>query len=487
MKTMIGVLTFTAILCVGVLSAGVAQAALVQYWAFEETTGLTASNEVTGGNVGTLVNFAGTEWSTDTPTAAGHSNGSLAFSSASNRHVNGGQLGLESTTGSGTATVAFWMKPTLSLADTRLWGHLNVTTPPHLFGAPRLETNGTLQAWPGTTWQDISPVGAITAGQWHHVAFTWAGDNLVSYVNGSPVGGLTIPFHFNQDTFGNPVDFGIGAKYINVYGQSFDGVMDDVAVWNQALTSTQVGILAGGAAPSDLHAGTLPFYENFSGTAPDFAFGGGDFGGGGGGFSVGSGTLNLSSGSGTQAAAVQVTDDLSATPIRMSMTFSASAFSSNSDIGFAAFADTADFAVFVDEHYLADLKPNGLMRILRVNQPGTVVTTIATGDFGTFSTSETYDLTFETTLLAGGSLGLELTIDAPSISLFSISGIDTSPLSGSFFGVRTRESGASTTATFDNFSINLPEPSTYALLGVGLFTLATFGRRRRRRGVQGLP
>lgn len=203
---------------------------------------------------------------------------------------------------------------------------------------------------------------------------------------------------------------------------------------------------------------TLPFTEDFSGTAPDFTFGGGDNGGGGGGFSVGSGTLNLASGPQTQSAAVQVTDDLSTTPARMNITFSASSFSGNSDIGFAAFGETADFAVFADEHYLADLKPNGAMRILRINQPGTAVTTVATGDFGTFSTSETYDLTLTTTPQAGGNLGLKLAIDAPSIAPFWISGTDSSPLSGSFFGVRARESGAPTVATFDDFSIGPPPP-----------------------------
>jgi hypothetical protein len=77
---------------------------------------------------------------------------------------------------------------------------------------------------------------ALTAGQWYHVAVTITGDTGRLYRNGELVAtntGMTI----------NPIDVGAALNYI---GKSqwpdpeFDGMIDDLKIWNYALTTVDV-------------------------------------------------------------------------------------------------------------------------------------------------------------------------------------------------------------------------------------------------------
>ncbi len=238
-----------------------------------------------------------------------------------------------------------------------------------------------------------------------------------------------------------------------------------------AVTMTLLGITQGNSlAQAQV---SLDFFEDFSGAAPDFIYtlDGAPDPLGTPVWIVGSGVLTHAApfappspfAPSLSTAVVQITDDLSSTDIAMSTTFFASTFTQNAGIGLALFGEepSMDFAV-AEGHYLADFKPNGTMSILRID-PGTgVVTTIANSPFPdtyTFDTSEMYTITVEATRsgMGGVNLDLTLTIDDPSLpSPVSISGTDTSPLSGEYFGYRTRTSnnfGNHIAAGFDNFRI----------------------------------
>ena len=65
------------------------------------------------------------------------------------------------------------------------------------------------------------------------------------YVNGAATGSVTSNFDFGV-TNGN---FGLAAKFINTFGVPFVGAIDDVGIWNEALTGAQVALLAAGNAP----------------------------------------------------------------------------------------------------------------------------------------------------------------------------------------------------------------------------------------------
>jgi hypothetical protein len=83
-----------------------------------------------------------------------------------------------------------------------------------------------------------STTGDLAAGQWHHVAhvFSVNGTNtdLRVYVNGTQVGGVVSAPTANMDFIG--LNFGANRGGARV----FDGMLDEVAVWNRALTPAEV-------------------------------------------------------------------------------------------------------------------------------------------------------------------------------------------------------------------------------------------------------
>ena len=196
---------------------------VVQYWALEEDLGATAVNSVAGGNDGTLVNFSGGGWTNDTPAELTYSTGALDFDTASSQYINGGHIGVSSTGLNKGATVSVWLKPKSLISDMRLWGQLNHNaSTSHPLGAIGLGNNGSgwaLQGFypPGDTWVPIMPYNAYAINEWQHFCFVWTEDQLVTYQNGNPVGGMDHSFEFDLDA-GTPMSFGIGAKYLTSYG-----------------------------------------------------------------------------------------------------------------------------------------------------------------------------------------------------------------------------------------------------------------------------
>ncbi len=245
---------------------------VAQYWTFEDAAGVTATNSVVGGNDGTLVNFAGGGWDTDVPAALAYSTGSLDFDTASSQYINGGHIGVSSTGLKKGATVSVWLKPKSRIQDMRLWGQLNHNAATaHPLGAIGLRNDANGWALRGfypplNIWSPIMPYNAYATNEWQHFCFVWTKDQLVTYQNGNPVGGMDHTFEFDLDA-GTAMGFGIGAKYLASYGQTYDGKMDDLAVWDENLTAEQVRQLASGVSPlsiadrGDLKAPAKPLAE----------------------------------------------------------------------------------------------------------------------------------------------------------------------------------------------------------------------------------
>lgn len=230
---------------------------------------------------------------------------------------------------------------------------------------------------------------------------------------------------------------------------------------------------------------TLPFSENFnSGSAPDVTFlDPGEWS-----ISGGQLTHSASVDKNISSATVEVSGSLTTTGIRMSSLISVSSIPFNSDVGFAAFGASAVFSLDGnDDHYLADFKANGSMRILRITGAGPlVVQTIASAASGTFSFSlgEIYELIFEVTPDGVGGFDMSLTIDDPSkAGPITISGNDPTPLTGDFFGYRTRVSHNEGTlnVTFDDLALTamVPEPLSSAVLGAVMLLMTGCYRQRR--------
>jgi len=82
----------------------------------------------------------------------------------------------------------------------------------------------------------------ISPNSWYHVAvtFTFAGGPIAAYVNGSPVSGAWYAGGPTDPATANDYALRIGMAYPG-YPQYFKGLIDEVRIWNEALTATQIG------------------------------------------------------------------------------------------------------------------------------------------------------------------------------------------------------------------------------------------------------
>jgi VCBS repeat-containing protein len=205
----------------------------VQDWRFDDGSGATAANEIAGGNTGTLVG-------SPTWTTPGQSS-TAALDFDGTDFVDGGNINLSATSGGGEATVSMWLHPDALGGDNRIYGQLSGAVGQG--GATRVTANGSVQVWSGSAWLAVAPAGALSVGSWQHLAFVWTGNSVQAYVNGQAQLTATTNFDFGA-TNGN---FGIGSRFLNQHGTSFDGKMDEVAIFDAALDQDQIDILA--AAP----------------------------------------------------------------------------------------------------------------------------------------------------------------------------------------------------------------------------------------------
>ena len=86
--------------------------------------------------------------------------------------------------------------------------------------------------------QDIM---SLTTETWYHVALTWDGGNYAVYVNGEEKANGN---YTGLDTLNTVADIGNDG---NTDGrtEAFNGLLDDVRIYNVALTGAEISYLAG--------------------------------------------------------------------------------------------------------------------------------------------------------------------------------------------------------------------------------------------------
>ncbi len=139
-------------------------------------------------------------------------------------------------------TMAGWIRPTAAQADrTGLWGQNDVIE----FG---FINSTTIELW--------TPVGQIdiaypfAANEWHHIAAVGTGQQLELYFDGNLA--ATSPGAVAR--YGDsPFNFNIGGGGVfDDVGNHFVGQIDEVSVWQRALSANEIArLLQGGAAPVD--------------------------------------------------------------------------------------------------------------------------------------------------------------------------------------------------------------------------------------------
>ncbi len=208
----------------------------VGWWTLDETFGRTAADSSSSGMNGTLRNMSGTEWTT------GQIGGALAFDGY-NDYVYVGNSSVFNMTDS--ITIVAWVKP--DSVSTVMQNSLVDRGSSYWFF---ISTLGKLcflrynHDDPGWGFSIFATDVTVPTGTWSHVAVTYdtsAGNEVRLYINGLSKVGSFLNGPINSSN--SALTFADRSRTHN-----FDGTIDDVRIYNGALSAAQITALAGGGS-----------------------------------------------------------------------------------------------------------------------------------------------------------------------------------------------------------------------------------------------
>jgi hypothetical protein len=219
------------------------ESGLVGYWKLDESSGTTATDSK-GGNDGTLNNMEDSDWITS-GAFTGPRN-ALSFDGSDDDVSVTDPSALQIT---GDLTIEAWVYADAIRSDewqnviVRCDGDGSEEEVDNYVYALLLQDNATIK----TLWEygsgsneyntSTSSNPSVTTGSWFHVAMARdVSDNeLRIYINGSQLGS-TISYT-NDPSGGSNGNFHIGG---NEFGDNFDGMIDEVRIWNDVRTQTEI-------------------------------------------------------------------------------------------------------------------------------------------------------------------------------------------------------------------------------------------------------
>ena len=220
---------------------------LAGYWRFDETMGGTAADTSGQHNSGVLTNFSA---ATNAYWTAGKVGGALRFAAGSTgEHVIVPNFPKTAANYSISAWVWADSRPVWASIVKNWYGEFH-------FG---LESGtGELSNYIGltSTFPNAKEAGVFPTGSWQHVACTADGANLRVFRNGLQVAATA----YSGALFTPPQALSIGAKIVGASTDShWQGLIDDVALWNRALSANEIyNLFAAGAAGLDITNATPP-------------------------------------------------------------------------------------------------------------------------------------------------------------------------------------------------------------------------------------
>jgi len=218
-------------------------AGLVAAYAFDEGTGTGVADASGSGNAGSIGTAA---WTT-----AGKYGGALSFNGTSARVTVPDAPSLDLT---GAMTLEAWVRPTSvgSWRDVVYKGNDSY----YLMGSSSLQSRPAAGGiFSGSYGETFGP-SALPLDVWTHLAATYDGQTLRLYVNGDQVASKPQVGSLAPST--HPLQIGGDA----IYGQHFAGLIDEVRVYNRALTAAQIVAdrddpIGGGSPPGDTQPPTV--------------------------------------------------------------------------------------------------------------------------------------------------------------------------------------------------------------------------------------
>lgn len=108
-----------------------------------------------------------------------------------------------------------------------------------------------------TTADQFPTYSVDLRGEWHHVAMTWDGSNVSGYLDGE----IVAIAQQNRDAMVSTFDVYIGRHFYSPTGHwySFFGEMDDVRIYNRALSESEIQQLSVVPIPGAVLLGMLGF------------------------------------------------------------------------------------------------------------------------------------------------------------------------------------------------------------------------------------
>lgn len=218
----------------------------VAWWKFDECQGTTAYDSSGNGNNGTITigatgaqtsagtcSTSGTAWGNG---ASGKYNSSLNFD-GSDDYVNIPNNSILNITNE--ITLSAWVKT--STNNVSVISKRNNASPWNGYilavGANGGANNGKISYWPGNypsySWQYGNST-TVADGNWHHIAVTHSGTTVRFYLDGKPDGTTTAGNRTNNSAN----DLRISQETEGT--RTFNGQIDDVRIFNYALTANQV-------------------------------------------------------------------------------------------------------------------------------------------------------------------------------------------------------------------------------------------------------
>ena len=202
----------------------------LQYWKLDDTTGTTAANAVAGGATGTLTNMT-----FDAASVSGVYGGSLLFNGTNNYISMGNIDNFSGTTAfSAFAWVYFTSIPSQAGVVGKYNNHGGGQWVLHVF-------NGNVQLHREVSPYEITGSTTLTANRWYYIGGTYDGAKMHVYVDGKEdATALTIgsiPSSSSTFYIGSYVDAS------NVVDYFFPGQIDEVRVYNRAISASEVEAL----------------------------------------------------------------------------------------------------------------------------------------------------------------------------------------------------------------------------------------------------
>ena len=211
---------------------------LVAHWKFDEKSGLLAFDSGVNSNLGTLVGFE----DDDLHWVDGKMTGAISFNGSNYIEVpHDPSIGADLING---FSVSAWFNSNVELAASGSGNRMLEKGNSYFFLQGVGSGGMNFLVKKGGANKTATTGVTIDADEWNHIVGVFDGENAIVYLNGEQKG--SVPVSAPVDDAGLPLRIGSDDS-----GNFFDGLMDEVMIWNKPLTEEEVNALFNNELNSD--------------------------------------------------------------------------------------------------------------------------------------------------------------------------------------------------------------------------------------------